>query len=465
MHDGASEVKMERVLRRGREGAGAPGAAPPRIGSAVARFVAGSLVAAAVVVVGGYLALRSVAVGEAERSTRQLVEVEGRLVSSQLGDGVLRGDRAALARLDDVVAGQVLPPSVVRRTPPIVRVKLWSADGTILYSDVPELIGRRFGLGAEERALLRTGGAQAELSDLAKPENRYERQFGKLLEAHTPIRTPDGTPVLFEIYQRFSSVDTSARRLLGALAPPLLGGLAVLLLFQVPLAWRMARRLQRGHREREALLASAVEASDRECGRIASDLHDGVVQDVAGVAFGLAPLAAGAEARGDRAEAEALHASMRTLRQGVRDLRTLLVEIHPPSLASTGLQAALSDLLSPLRADGIATELRVDEQAAGGSDGDALVYRVAHEALRNVRDHAGARSVRVEVTRPAPQTTRLTVDDDGRGFAPGEREGRAGDGHVGLSLLADLVRRSQGTLRVRSQPGRGTRVELEVPAS
>jgi len=60
----------------------------------------------------------------------------------------------------------------------------------------------------------------------------------------------------------------------------------VLLLFQVPLAWTLARRLQRGHREREELLANAVEASTQERRRIASGLHDGVVQDLAGVAFG-----------------------------------------------------------------------------------------------------------------------------------------------------------------------------------
>lgn len=454
-----------RPLHARRATPGPARAAPPSTGSAVARFVAGSLVAVAVVVVGGYFALRSVAIGEAERNTRQLVEVEGRLVASRLSDGILRRDPRAIASLDDVVATEVLPPSVVPHTPPIVRVKLWSADGTILYSDVPELIGRHFGLGAEEQALMRTGGAQAELSDLTKPENRFERQFGKLLEAHTPIRTPGGTPVLFEIYQQYSSVSTSARRLLVALAPPLLGGLAVLLLFQIPLAWSMARSLQRGHRAREALLASAIEASDHERRRIAADLHDGVVQDVAGVAFGLAPAAADAERRGDRAGAAALQSSMATLRQSVRDLRTLLVEIHPPSLESTGLEAALSDLLSELQATGVATELHVVDEPPAGAGGDALVYRVAREALRNVGAHAQARSVRVEVTRPDPGTTRLVVADDGRGFTPADRAERAAGGHVGLTLLEDLVRQADGTLAVRSDPGHGTTIELELPSS
>lgn len=252
---------------------------PPSVASAVARFTLGSVAALAVVLIGGFFALRSVAIREAERDTRQQVQSEGRLVEAVgLGDGVLRGDPDALARLDDVVAGQILEG-------PTVRVKLWSADGRILYSDEPALIGRRYRFGDDERRLLREGGAEAELSDLSKPENSFERSEGKLLEAHTPIRTPDGSQVLFEIYQRFESVSASAQRLLGALAPPLLGGLAVLLLFQVPLAWSMAGRLQRGHRERERLLAGAIEASSQERRRIAADLHDSAA--LAWIAFAL----------------------------------------------------------------------------------------------------------------------------------------------------------------------------------
>jgi signal transduction histidine kinase len=431
---------------------------PPSTTSAVARFLLGTLVALVVVVVGGFFALRSVTTREAERNTRDQVQAQGRLVESgALTNGVLRENPRSLAKLDDLVQGQVLSPS-------IVRVKIWSKAGRILYSDEPALIGKRFGLGPDELKLFRSGGAEAEVSDLSKPENRYERQESKLLEAHTTIRTPNGTQVLFEIYERFGSVSASARRLLGALAPPLLGGLLVLLLFQVPLAWSLARRLQRGHREREMLLTNAIEASSQERRRIAADLHDGVVQDLAGVAFGLAPLADGAARRGDEGEATALRDAIGTLRQGQRELRTLLVEIHPPSLDSAGLEAALSDLLSPLEAAGLAAELHVGDGATARSGRDALIYRVAREALRNVQTHAKATSVRIDVSR-ADGMTRMSVADDGRGFSPGEREDRAEHGHVGLTLLQELVGQSGGSLSVRSEPGQGTTVELEVPAT
>jgi signal transduction histidine kinase len=437
---------------------GAPGA-PPRAGSAVARFMLGSLAAIAVVVVGGFFALRPVTVREAERDTRTRVELQGALVeSAALRDGLLRGEPRAIRRLDDVVAARLLSPSVVR-------VKLWSRDGRVLYSDAHPIVGRRFGLGADERALFRTGGSQAELSDLSKPENRYERQEGRLLEAHTVIRTPNGTPVLFETYQRFDALSASGHRLLRTLAPTLLVALAVLLLFQVPLSWSLARRLQRGHRERERLLERAIEASDHERRRIAADLHDGVVQDLAGVAFGLAPLADDAARRGADGDAAALRDSTSRLRQGVRDLRTLLIEIHPPSLETAGLEATLHDLLSPLAAAGVATTLHVDDRAAAGSTADPLVYRVAREALRNVEAHAGAQQVAVDVTWRPGEPVRLTVTDDGRGFDAAQRGRRAEHGHVGLTLLEDLVAQAGGTLTVRARPGMGTTLELEVPVA
>jgi two-component system NarL family sensor kinase len=428
-------------------------AAPPGVAGAVARFMLGSLVAIAVIVVGGFFALRSVAIDEAEHDTADRVEADGALVESKLGDGIVRGDRKALEELDDLVVAKILGGS-------IERVKLWTRDGTILYSDEPALIDRRFPLGEDELALFRNGESEAELSDLKKPENLYERDKGKLLEAHTVIRTPDGTPLLFEIYQRFDAVNANGSRLLGVIAPPLIGGLLVLVLLQVPLAWSLARRLQRGHEERERLLSNAIDASSRERARIAADLHDGVVQDLAGIAFGLAPIAADAARRGDEAEAAALREATGTLRQGVRDLRTLLVEIHPPNLESAGLRVALSDLLSPLEAAGIATTVDVDEASDG--EGDALVYRVAREAIRNARQHAQPGAVRVAVTR-SPEATHLVVADDGKGFEAQERERRGEDGHLGLTLLDEVVAHAGGTLAVRSTPGEGTTVEMELP--
>ena len=73
-------------------------------------------------------------------------------------------------------------------------MKLWDRTGRIVYSDEPGLIGARYPLGAEELADFRGPEADAEVSDLSKPENRFERSFGKLLEVYVPVMTPGESP-------------------------------------------------------------------------------------------------------------------------------------------------------------------------------------------------------------------------------------------------------------------------------
>src|SRR5262245_18722144 len=179
----------------------------------------GSVAAIAVIVIGGYFVLRSIAIQEAERDTRERIQIEGRLIEAAgLSDGILTRDPKALRQLEDVVQSQILGESVVR-------VKLWAPDGTILYSDEHALIGQRYTLDPEDEELFETGGADAELSDLSAPENRFERQDGKLLEAYTTVRTPNGTQLMFETYQRFDSVSANAARLIRAFAPLLIAGI------------------------------------------------------------------------------------------------------------------------------------------------------------------------------------------------------------------------------------------------
>ena len=91
------------------------------------RFVLGSAVAIAVAAIGGYFALRSVAIDEAKRETRTKVLEAGQLVEATLGDGLLTGKPGARESVDNVVLARVLSNS-------IVRVKIWSEDGVVLYS-------------------------------------------------------------------------------------------------------------------------------------------------------------------------------------------------------------------------------------------------------------------------------------------------------------------------------------------
>jgi signal transduction histidine kinase len=431
------------------------GRIPPTPRSVLFRFALGSLAAIAVAAVGGYFALRSVAIDEAKRETLTKVRESGQLVEATLGGGLASGNPKALSSVDNVVVARVLSDS-------IVRVKIWSRDGRVIYSDEREQIGGHYPLDAGQLHLLRDGGAKVEVTDLRRAENKLDRGHGKLIEAYTRIRSPSGDPLLFEIYERFDSVTARARRLLRALAPPVLGALFLIVLIQAPLLWSLTQRLQREHDEREALLGNAIAASSRERRRLAAYLHDGPVQDIAGLAFSLAPIADKAAARGD-ADASVLRSVVDHLRRSVRDLRALLVELHPPRLAAAGLDAAVADLVSPLQAGGADVSVSIHGTERLDREKEALVYRVAQEALRNVIAYADASEVRVELTVD-DGVARLVVADNGRGFEAGVRDRRREEGHIGLSLAEELARQSGGTLEVESTAGTGTRVELEVPA-
>jgi signal transduction histidine kinase len=421
--------------------------------SPVAQFALAGIVVLTVFGVAAVLVLRSLANDEALRDARQFAELAGQgIVEPTVVASLLDDDPAAVEAVDRAVNERVLGDRVVR-------VKLWTADGRVVYSDEPRLIGSRLPLDDAKREVLRTGSTRAELSDLSGPENRFERGHGDLYEVYLPIRAPDGTPLLFETYQRQGAVAATGRRIWLPFAALLLGSLLLLWLVQVPLAWRLGRRLQRTQEEREALLLRAVEASVDERRRIAADLHDGPVQDLAGISYSLS---AAAETETSPEKRRMLRDAAAGTRDAMRRLRTLLVEIHPPNLRASGLEAALADLLAPFRADGLETDLSVAPDAELGEAEERLVYRAAAEALRNVDRHAHATRVAVAV-RPTGGTVRLDVVDDGVGFTTQQREQRRDDGHVGLSLLEELAARAGATVEVRSTPGAGTTFALEVP--
>ncbi len=345
----------------------------------------------------------------------------------------------------------------------IVRVKIWTPDGRIVYSDEPRLIGRRYPLGPEEREALEAGVTDAELSDLSKPENVFERDDGSLLEVYLPIRTPEGRPALFEIYRRQSAIDASGERILIAVAPVVVGSLLLLWLIQLPLAWSTARRLRDGLREREALLEAALESSSVERRRVAADLHDGPVQNLAGLAFSLAAAAERAPADTDPDTVRALEDGADSAREGIRRLRAAVVEINPGRLHDAGLAAAISDLAGELRERGVTVEIDVPDDLALAPATEELLYRAAVEALRNAGAHADPSRVGVRVAR-IDGGARLRVEDDGRGFDAATRERRREEGHLGLALVEDLAAHLGGHAEVRSTPGEGTVLEVEVPA-
>ena len=416
--------------------------------SPVAQFLATGLLTLAALMVGTGILNSRAARDEALADARATTEVLAHSVAEPaLTPRLLRSDLGAIDRFDRVMAPRLFVEDVQR-------VKIWDSKGTVLYSDEFRLLGKRFELGEEELGTLLNGGTDAEVSDLTEPENRYERKDQGLVEVYTQIKGPEGEPLLFEAYFSVEGIEARQAQVIGPFQRVTVGALGVLVAVATAMLWVLTRRITRAADERERLLRSAASASEAERRRIARDLHDGVVQDLAGSAFALSALAR----KTPDPERSALLATGDSLRSSLRSLRSLLVEIHPPDLSADSLPAALEDLIAPAAAAGVTATVQVTDGRTARPQTVALVWRVAQEAVRNTLRHARATRLMVVVHEHEGMVV-LEVTDDGAGFDPAAvRE----DVHYGLRGLDSLVRDTGGTLTVRSAPGAGTTIRLEV---
>jgi signal transduction histidine kinase len=421
-----------------------------------AQVIAGALAVLILVALVGVAASRKLAEAEAVNDAAKTANLMADAVAQPaLRDALLTGDPAAVKAMDEVVRGRVLGPS-------IVRVKIWDPTGRILYSDQAALIGQRFPMGAEERDVLTHPQTRADVSDLTAPENRLERPRGKLLEVYRPIWTPSGKPLLFEIYAPYDEVTSRTGQLWRGFAGVTLTSLLLLVVLLLPVLWRLLNQLKRSQTQREALLQRAVEASTEERRRIAGALHDGVVQDLAGASFAVAGGAERALSLDQPDLADELRRAAGTVRSSIGGLRTLLLDIYPPSLASAGLTAAISDLALTLRSRGTAVALDLAPETGLDEAGERLVFRVARECLNNIARHAAATHVKVRLEQGESETV-MEISDDGIGFDAATQLAHPSEGHFGLRVLGDTVADAGGELLLSTAPGAGTRWQLRIP--
>lgn len=418
--------------------------------------VAALLVIVAVALV-GIFAARKLAEAEAVTDAANIADLLAEtVVQPELTDGLLTGDPAAMAAFDRVITEHVLSDA-------IVRVKLWDPSGRIVYSDEKALIGQVFSLGEEEIEVLQQPRIQADVSDLDEPENVFERGRGKLLEAYRPVWTPNGTTLLFETYFRYDEVTARSGQLWRGFAGVTVSSILLLVVLLLPVVWRLLDRLRRAQSQREELLQHTVDASAQERRRIAGTLHDGVVQDLAATSFSVAGAAERAASAGQHELAAELRTAAATVRTSIGGLRSLLVEIYPPSLASAGLAAALQDLLNSLRTRGIEVVAQLDSEPLP-PEVERLVFRVAQECLTNVTRHSGADRVRLRLERTNDGAAAvLEINDNGTGFDAASTLADPPAGHFGLRVLADVVADAGAVLDLSSRPGAGTGWRLEVP--
>jgi two-component system, NarL family, sensor kinase len=374
------------------------------------------------------------------------------IIQPMLTDQFVSGDPAATARIEERTKDLIARGTVLR-------VKIWSTSGTVLYSDEKALVGRTFAFDKSASTAIEENRTVSSVSDLKDEENAFEVSEGSLLEVYLPVHTPNGTTLLYEDYERFSSVTRGAQRVWSVFAPLLLGALLALELLNIPLVWFLVRRVREADRQRRDLIDQAIGAADNERRRLTRDLHDGIVQELIGSSYTVAGILSRHDPAIDDATTTALGAVASATQRSIRGLRTLLVEVYPPNLETEPLESLLGELLLPLSGRGVTTRLRVDEDVVASTESKGLVWRTAREAIQNTVAHAAATEVSITARRRGDEAV-LEVVDNGRGFDPKILPATPEKGHFGLRLLGDFAREYGGMLTISSTPGSGTTIIL-----
>jgi signal transduction histidine kinase len=199
-----------------------------------------------------------------------------------------------------------------------------------------------------------------------------------------------------------------------------------------------------------------------ERNRLALELHDVVSQKLFSLI--LTVEAAQTVAVSDPEEARSQLMRVKELaREALDELRSLILGLRPPELERDGLAGALRKEIAMLeRVHGVPIELSVAGDLDGSAERRQLVLRITLEALHNALRHSNPSRVAVSLAAGDDGTMSVAVTDDGTGFEPARPELRAR--RLGLTSMEERARELGGEFSIRSRPGSGTTVRLEVPA-
>lgn len=208
--------------------------------------------------------------------------------------------------------------------------------------------------------------------------------------------------------------------------------------------------------ERHRLLSQLMREQEQERRDLAADIHDDQIQKMTAVGLRLQALRNGTR---EPAQVEALTRTQETVTDAIARLRRLVFDLHPRSLDSEGLAAALRVHLEEI-------EQETDIDCSFGnhlvtepnSEVRLIAYRVAKEALTNVRKHSEATKLWL-ILAEQDNDLCVRVRDNGRGIGDEQKMPE----HLGFSSMRERVRLAGGRLRLSGRPGGGSLVEFELP--
>lgn len=214
----------------------------------------------------------------------------------------------------------------------------------------------------------------------------------------------------------------------------------------------LAEREAEIHRLRR-IVSDAKRAEQR---RVARELHDGVAQQISAACLHLQALAGAYRPRSPASRA-ALERAMELIQCAADEVRRVIAGTAPAALDTHRLPEAVHREAMALHCDGWQVTVRVADVGVLPNDVEWALFRMAQEALQNIRRHAGRCRVQVTLAREGSRV-RLEIVDDGRGFDPQQ----IAAGRFGLAGMQERAALLGGIIDIQSRPGRGTRIVILV---
>jgi signal transduction histidine kinase len=366
----------------------------------------------------------------------------------------------------------------------IVAFRIWSTDGTILYSPIPQLVGRKFAMDGDRGRAVQ-GAVTGNISNLTDPENVYERQqWSHLLEIYLPVRASRSSLIIAvaELYQDPAELEAEVNndRLMawGLVA-------AAALLAYLALAGVVSQgnrkiisqesELRERVRQLSALLEQNAGLHDRlrraaerttalnelERRRIGSDLHDGPTQTLTLAMLRLDAVESRLEESGQGGEKDVVGVRG-ALSDALGEMRTIAAGLRTPELErATPAEIVRRAVADHERRAGTRARVDVDGIPGGAPLATKIaLYRILSEALSNAARHGGGTDVAVRVTDSGNGNLELEVSDRGPGFDVRQRPLQ---GHLGLAGMRERAELLGGRLELESSAAGGTRVRAFLP--
>ncbi|MCG1035192.1 sensor histidine kinase [Polaribacter sargassicola] len=214
--------------------------------------------------------------------------------------------------------------------------------------------------------------------------------------------------------------------------------------------------------QQKVISSQIIENQEKEQNRIAKDVHDGIGQMLTGLKYNLESI--------NVDDVEKTASKIKHLKELttniIKGVRTATFNLAPPELADHGVVPAITKLTQELsRLTG--KEIVLFNKTGFNKRLDSLVeiniYRITQEAINNAIKYAESSNILVSLSH-SKNILSIVIDDDGKGFVPSKVEKiKKGDGGMGMTFMNERITYIDGRLFLSSEPGKGTRVTLNIP--